>query len=434
MKKIFACAFLLGMCSFSVFAETDWSNILEYVSKGKECRKLKRSTTPVGGCVDANNKFRPGPCNTEVDLARHNGHAIKGECIEIKLTPNDKTLTPTCAATLCKKGYSLWLGWQSDHAGGSGEWVSMGVCHDDRCNCGVCDSAKGGRCVRVLDLREGESLTDPEDGIRAKYGQDGQEDFYNKCMCEYDLGKITIPTIPVTQGKCDQFAANTPEKKCCDAGYDVNTKAFECCVYKEQGHRVTWNKNNDKCECEIGEWNDTKKICECKINVSSKLKYICSDESNTVISLDKSEDFKVPVPVGVDQKCEDMQDIVSKSINEGLGNISKTIDALKKICEDLQKGSVSSVSSSGFSSLDDWIRTTDSSRSKWKDAAGNFNGARLASDLTAGVVLGTVGGVVSGVVIKKKQVEKGFDALNCYVGGQKMADWGDEFRIEYFRQ
>ncbi len=43
--------------------------------------------------------------------------------------------------------------------------------------------------------------------------------------------------------------------------------------------------------------------------------------------------------------------------------------------------------------------------------------ARLASDLTAGVVLGTVGGVVSGVVIKKKQVEKGFDALHCTVGG-----------------
>ncbi len=65
----------------------------------------------------------------------------------------------------------------------------------------------------------------------------------------------------------------------------------------------------------------------------------------------------------------------------------------------------------------------------WKTADGKFNTTRLASDLTAGVVLGTVGGVVSGVVIKKKQVEKGFDALHCTVGGQKVADWGDEFSV-----
>ena len=67
--------------------------------------------------------------------------------------------------------------------------------------------------------------------------------------------------------------------------------------------------------------------------------------------------------------------------------------------------------------------------SVWKDADGNFNKARLASDMTAGVVLGTVGGVVSGVVIKKKQLEKGFDVLHCTVGGQVVADWGDEFKV-----
>ena len=73
----------------------------------------------------------------------------------------------------------------------------------------------------------------------------------------------------------------------------------------------------------------------------------------------------------------------------------------------------------------------DDNRSVWKDSEGKFNKMRLASDLTAGVVLGTVGGVVSGVVIKKKQVEKGFDALHCTVGGQTIADWGDEFRVGF---
>ncbi len=70
-----------------------------------------------------------------------------------------------------------------------------------------------------------------------------------------------------------------------------------------------------------------------------------------------------------------------------------------------------------------------SKKSAWKTAEGKFNTARLASDLTAGVVLGTVGGVVSGVVIKKKQVEKGFDALHCTVAGQPIADWGDTFNV-----
>ncbi len=74
------------------------------------------------------------------------------------------------------------------------------------------------------------------------------------------------------------------------------------------------------------------------------------------------------------------------------------------------------------------VRAEDE-RSVWRNAEGNFNTARLASDITAGVVLGTVGGVVTGVVIKKNQVKKGFEALHCTVGGQKVAEWGDEFSV-----
>ena len=65
----------------------------------------------------------------------------------------------------------------------------------------------------------------------------------------------------------------------------------------------------------------------------------------------------------------------------------------------------------------------------WKDAEGNFNTARLASDSIAAVVLGTTGGLVASHVVKKNQVKKGFDALQCTVGGQAVAGWGDEFRV-----
>ena len=68
-------------------------------------------------------------------------------------------------------------------------------------------------------------------------------------------------------------------------------------------------------------------------------------------------------------------------------------------------------------------------QSEWRDAEGEFNTARLASDSIAGVVLGTVGGVVTSHLVKKAQVKQGFEDLQCYIGGQSVADWGDGFVV-----
>ena len=67
--------------------------------------------------------------------------------------------------------------------------------------------------------------------------------------------------------------------------------------------------------------------------------------------------------------------------------------------------------------------------SKWKNADGKFNTARLASDSIAAVVLGTAGGLITSSVMKKHQVEDGFEDLKCTVGGQPVAGWGDEFQV-----
>lgn len=66
-------------------------------------------------------------------------------------------------------------------------------------------------------------------------------------------------------------------------------------------------------------------------------------------------------------------------------------------------------------------------RSHWKTASGNFNGARLASDSIAGVVLGTAGGLITSNIIKKNQIRSGFEDLQCVIGGQVVADYNDEF-------
>ena len=67
--------------------------------------------------------------------------------------------------------------------------------------------------------------------------------------------------------------------------------------------------------------------------------------------------------------------------------------------------------------------------SVWKTAEGKFNTSRLISDSVAGVVLGTAGGLITSKVVKKNQVENGFEDIECSIGGQKVADWGDQFRV-----
>ena len=67
--------------------------------------------------------------------------------------------------------------------------------------------------------------------------------------------------------------------------------------------------------------------------------------------------------------------------------------------------------------------------SVWKDQEGDFNTARLASDSIAGVVLGTAGGLISSHVIKKSQIKKGFEDIQCVIAGQPVAGWGDLFQV-----
>lgn len=67
--------------------------------------------------------------------------------------------------------------------------------------------------------------------------------------------------------------------------------------------------------------------------------------------------------------------------------------------------------------------------SVWKNEEGKFNTARLVSDSVAGVVLGTAGGLITSNIVKKNQVESGFENIQCTVGGQSVANWGDEFMV-----
>ena len=67
--------------------------------------------------------------------------------------------------------------------------------------------------------------------------------------------------------------------------------------------------------------------------------------------------------------------------------------------------------------------------SVWRDKQGNFNTSRLASDSIAAVVLGTTGALVTSNIVKKNQVSGGFEDVQCTIGGQVVATWGDDFSV-----
>ena len=112
-------------------------------------------------------------------------------------------------------------------------------------------------------------------------------------------------------------------------------------------------------------------------------------------------------------------------IQEKIGKKFDELDAANQL-QDKQRKSQDKVNSA-MSVLNAFAAGQDAS--VWRNADGKFNTARLASDATAGVILGTAGGLISNKVIKKNQIKKGFEGIGCYVGGQVVADYGDEFTV-----
>ena len=68
--------------------------------------------------------------------------------------------------------------------------------------------------------------------------------------------------------------------------------------------------------------------------------------------------------------------------------------------------------------------------SVWKTEDGEFNTSRLVSDSIAGIVLGTTGGLITSIIVKKNQEKSGFEDIKCAIGGQIIADFGDDFTVK----
>lgn len=162
---------------------------------------------------------------------------------------------------------------------------------------------------------------------------------------------------------------------CNDTNYEYNTDTKTCTeteLYAQCQSLVSAGK---------AEWDDASKVCTC-----TQTNYLFSDgqciEDPAIVAARNAENARV-----AKQKIENVH-----------AKLKRKQDTLKV--------------------------------SAWKDADGEFNTARLASDSIAGAAVGAVGGLLINKHVKKNQVEDGFEALGCTVRGETVAQWGEEFSID----
>jgi hypothetical protein len=319
---------------------------------------------------------------------------------------------------------------------------------------------------RCVDKSANESCTSASAGEKSALCKDLGGDELSctarECLSDYSLWLTTArstPTkpLPQSQGRC--FSVSKMEAWCKQG---CGCKANEECVFNEySGNYLAGNSSYTaptKTKAFVGE-----EACHCVAKTTGQP--VVEDEPSVETDCEVSVAFQITCPDGTKwaknrkykvkksdfanmnfENCQEFTDALGNENQGGLdlslttllANETASYQAITDFAKLVCKGRMTVVETpdvlAAKRTINSFIATAKSEkRDVWTSADGTFNTARLASDLTAGVVLGTVGGVVSGVVIKKKQVEKGFDALHCTVGGQTVADWGDEFMVGLVR-
>ena len=218
----------------------------------------------------------------------------------------------------------------------------------------------------------------------------------SKCTCDQ------TKNLRLENNKCvclnnTDYTYNAENKRCDLTNLAEKKMQCESEVSKESG--AYWYNNDCMCQTQDYVWIDgmcklNPKIDECRhINGAQWLNNECV--------------------------CNDK----NMEINEARTECVLTTDALLSINQSQAKEKISSAISE-LDEISSGLKLT-----VWRNEEGKFNTSRLLSDSIAGVVLGTAGGLITSNVVKKNQIENGFEDIQCSVGGQVVAGWGDEFRV-----
>jgi len=217
------------------------------------------------------------------------------------------------------------------------------------------------------------------------------------CVCKSGTNWINsknkkLGCKPVTKDETDanKKACETEKAKISGATWDPEAKECKCVNHKD-GYKQTFDEKEGICKLD-----DKVAIC---LGIEGATWSVLQDEC-----VCKDETLK---PNEVTKKCEKTQAAIAAEEEEAalIQKIRSAYTKLQGLESGLGKVTV------------------------WKTADGKFNTSRLVSDSVAGVVLGTTGALVTSHLVKKKQVEDGFEDIQCVVGGQVVADWGDSFNV-----
>ncbi len=267
---------------------------------------------------------------------------------------------------------------------------------------------------------------------------------YSGDMCLYIscgdgvLDKETNSCVPKDNGGEDDKKPDDKKSECAEyISSDYNL--FEQCSYchREKESGAFWDVKSKICRC-IGEvnkdkeWNAEQGKCVAKGGGDDN----DGKDDNIIKPINCISTFS-SLQTMIDTYCVDLKVNLSTYMtmcNSGRMTYAEfnSISAeLKTSCDTIKKNSANEQAKQKLVVAAEKLDTMFAGFkvSKWKDAEGKFNTARLASDSIAGVVLGTTGGLITSSVMKKKQVEQGFEDLQCVVGGQPVAGWGDEFMV-----
>lgn len=219
---------------------------------------------------------------------------------------------------------------------------------------------------------------------------------------------------------------------CYNLPADKQKACVACCSVSASV--ANWNQNTQICECvnKSQTFNPDTKVCSGGDTVSAPVviaptptepeKYDC--DINKLLELRAKHSTNSEIVSLIDElieKCE--EGITETEYNSLYINITVVITNIR----DAGLSSSRTNILNAISKLDNL--SSGFKESVWKNEEGKFNTSRLISDSVAGVVLGTAGGLITSSVVKKNQVENGFEDIQCTVGGQVVAGWGDQFQV-----
>lgn len=348
----------------------------------EECSKIIGQEVP-------KNQFYQVLCNDKLQL----------ECIPVKSNKKD-----ACTATIKGKNVELEDGKEynvdlsSDNCQKAGLKIQKGTQYDPnaiyhfycgpsckfvRCNNGYTQNSNG------VCVKKDQNSNPGKKSCRDSHKKDGAErlaccdvedaktGWWQDGACHCNNKSATFKVLENGTGWCEvksgdnqQTEPEQPKKKDCPSDARPSDDNKTC---------ICDDKTNMK-------YNENKKICECVVPGTKKVEGEC--------------------------KCEEKE----KELKNGKCDWSEAYLATIKIEIDKYYSKLTEIGASF-------------KVSEWRDAEGEFNTARLASDSIAGVVLGTVGGVVTSHLVKKAQVKQGFEDIQCHIGGQSVASFGDEFVV-----